>query len=94
MIKEEIVTRISNETGYNNKAVSDIVNKLLDVITDEMSNGNKVQFVGFGTFEPKSMKAKVGRNPRTNETIPIPARVVPSFKPGSRLKAAVIRTEC
>ena len=84
VIKEEIVTRVANET----------VDTLLKDITDEMSNDNKVQFMGFGTFEPKVMAARVGRNPHTNQPVPIPERVVPSFKPGNRLKAAVIRTEC
>lgn len=94
VIKEEIVTRVANETGYSQKMVGDVVDTLIKDITDEMSNGNKVQFMGFGTFEPKVMAARVGRNPHTNQPVPIPERVVPSFKPGNRLKEAVIRTEC
>lgn len=94
VIKEEIVTRVANETGYNQKTVGDIVDTLLKDITDEMSNGNKVQFTGFGTFEPKKRAARTGRNPHTNQPVPIPERVMPSFKPGNRMKAAVIQTEC
>lgn len=94
VVKEEIVTTVANETGYSQKIVATVVDTLLNDITDEMANGNKVQFMGFGVFEPKEMAARTGRNPHTNEPVPIPARVVPSFKPGNRLKAAVIRTEC
>lgn len=94
VIKEEIVTRVANETGYSQKMVGDIVDTLIKDITDEMSNGNKVQFMGFGTFEPKEMAERMGRNPHTNQPVPIPARIVPSFKPGNRLKAAVTRTKC
>lgn len=92
--KVEIVARVADETGYSQKMVMAIVDTFLKDITDEMSNGNKVQFSGFGIFEPKQMSERVGRNPRTNEQITIPARIVPSFKPGNRLKEAVIRTEC
>ncbi len=92
--KVDIVTRVADETGYSQKMVATIVDTLLNDITAELSNGNKVQFAGFGFFEPKQMSERVGRNPRTNEQVTIPARVVPSFKPGNRLKEAVIRTEC
>lgn len=92
MIKEEIVARVASETGYSQKVVGDIVDTLLKVVTDELSNGNKVRFMGFGTFAPKVMAARIGRNPHTNQPVSIPERVVPSFKPGNRLKEAVTRT--
>lgn len=91
--KEEIITRVSSCTGYSQKIVGTVVETLLKNITLEMSDGNKVQFMGFGTFEPKEMAPRTGRNPHTNEIVPIPARVVPSFKPGNRLKEAVTRTK-
>lgn len=94
VIKEDIIARVSSETGYSQKIVGSVIDMLLADITDEMSSGNKVQFMGFGTFEPKKMAERMGRNPHTNQPVPIPARVVPSFKPGNRLKAAVTRTEC
>lgn len=94
MIKEEIVANVAYDTGYRQTVVADIVESLLKNITNELSAGNKVQFMGFGTFEPKEMAARVGRNPRKNEAVQIPARIVPSFKPGNRLKSAVTRVKC
>lgn len=89
MNKEEIVAKVSNETGLRQTIVSAVVESLLNNITDELANGNKVQFMGFGTFEPKKKATRVGRNLHTNEPIPIPPRIVPSFKAGNRLKAEV-----
>lgn len=74
--------------------VGEVIDSLLKNITSELSIGNRVQFAGFGTFEPKEMAERVGRNPRTNEPVKIPARVVPSFKPGNRLKKAVTKNKC
>lgn len=92
VIKEDIIKIVTDNTGYSQKIVGEIVDALLKDITNEMSKGNKVRFVGFGTFEPKEMAKRMGRNPHTNQPVPIPARIVPSFKPGNHLKEAVI--EC
>lgn len=94
VIKKEIVSKVAGDTGYTQKMVGIVVEALLAEIAHEMSNGYKVQFAGFGAFEPKVMAARISRNPRTNEPIPIPERVMPSFKPGSRLKEAVMRAKC
>lgn len=94
VIKEEIITRISIETGYSQRLVGNVVETLLKDIMQEMASGNKVQFAGFGTFEPKEMAERTGRNLNTNEPVTIPARIVPSFKPGNRMKEAVIREKC
>ena len=61
----------------------------LEVITDAISGGDKIQLVGFGSFETKEREARTGRNPRTKETIEIPATRVPVFKAGRALKDAV-----
>ena len=89
MVKENIVSKISAQTGYSRFVVSSIVDTLLNEITMELSRGEKVKFAGFGTFEPKKRAARTGRNPHTNEVVPIPARVMPVFKPGEHLKFAV-----
>lgn len=94
MVKKEIVSKVAEETGYSHKTVNEVIDSLLNNITSEISNGNKVQFVGFGVFEPKERAARTGRNPKTNQPIQIPKRIVPSFKPGSRLIEATIRGEC
>lgn len=94
MTKDEMVTKIAQHSGIRQLYVSTVVDYLLEYIIDELAAGNKVKLAGFGTFEPKEQAARTGRNPRTNEPVPIPARVVPSFKPANRLKEAVIRTKC
>lgn len=91
MIKEEIVANVSEHTGYSQAIVKNVVDSLLNNIVLELSRGNEVRFAKFGVFKPKVAKAKIGRNPHTNEEVPIPERIVPSFKPGSALKEAVVR---
>ena len=94
MNKEEIISRVSNDTGYSLGMVGNVIESFLENITEGMMNGGRVQLYGFGTFEGKHMKARVGRNPRPNEQLEIPERVVPSFKPGNRLKKSVTRVNC
>ena len=94
MTKDEMVKKIARHSGIRQLYVNTVVEYLLEYITDELAAGNKVKLAGFGTFEPKEQAARTGRNPHTNEPVPIPARVVPSFKPGNRLKEAVIRDRC
>lgn len=89
MIKEEVIARVASETGYNRYVVSRIIESTLSNITTALSRGVKVQFSGFGTFEPKKRAARTGRNPHTKEAVPIPARVLPIFTAGKRLKDAV-----
>ena len=91
MIKEDIINEVCRDTRRPRYMVDEIVNSMLDNITLALSQGNEVQFAGFGTFEPKHRAARTGRNPHTNEAVPIPARVVPSFKAGANLKKAVIK---
>lgn len=89
--KEEVISAVSADTKQNITMVSDVVNSLLKFITTALMDGNRVQFAGFGTFEPKIRAPRMGRNPYTNEGFPIPARITPSFKPGNSLKSAVIK---
>lgn len=91
MVKDELITKVCRKTTYSRSTVENIVNATLDTVTEVLASGDKVQFAGFGTFELKQRKAKVGRNPHTNEAVPIPARVVPYFRAGKFLKDAVIR---
>lgn len=91
MTKEQIIAAISRETYLSRGTISTILDLAFDHIGDAMARGDKVQFLGFGTFEPKKRNARTGRNPHTKEAVPIPARIIPSFKPGKDLNAKVCR---
>lgn len=93
MIKEDIILEVCRETHIPRHMVEDVVSSTLRNITWALSQGKEVQFAGFGTFEPKQRAARTGRNPHTNEPVPIPARVIPYFKAGKYLKKAVTKTE-
>ncbi|MBO8172685.1 MAG: HU family DNA-binding protein [Bacillaceae bacterium] len=89
MNKNELVSNIAQKTGLTKKDVEAVVNGMLDEITGALSKGEKVQFVGFGTFETRERKSRTGRNPQTGKTITIPAATVPAFRAGNKLKEAV-----
>lgn len=93
MIKEDMIARVARDTGYSRQVVSNILESTLNNITFALSNGDKVQFSGFGTFEPKNRAARTGRNPHTGEAVPIPARVMPTFTAGKTLKEYVCRKD-
>lgn len=92
MIKEDVITRVCRKSHYSRSMVEKIIDTMFDTVTESLANGEKVQFAGFGTFEPKKCAARIGRNPHTNEEVPIPARVVPYFRAGKYLKEAVIKS--
>ena len=89
MNKTELVAAIAEKTGMSKKDSEKAVNAAFDSITEALAAGEKVQLVGFGAFEVKERNARVGRNPKTKETIEIPASRVASFKVGKALKDAV-----
>lgn len=89
MIKEDVIAKVARDTGYSRYEVSRIIESTLSNITSALSRGVKVQFSGFGTFEPKKRAARIGRNPHTKEAVPIPARIMPVFTAGKYLKDAV-----
>lgn len=89
MNKQELVSKISEKTSYTKKDVGIVVDALMEVIKETLSKGEKVQLVGFGNFEVRERSARKGRNPKTGETIIIPASKSVGFKPGSVLKESV-----
>lgn len=89
MNKNELVSNIAQKSGLTKKDVETVVNAMLDEITNALSTGDKVQFVGFGTFETRERASRTGRNPQTGQTITIPAATVPAFRAGNKLKDAV-----
>ncbi len=89
MNKAELVAAIAAKTEDTKKGAEASVNAFVDVITDALAKGDKVQLVGFGSFEVRKRAARKGRNPRTKEEIKIPASKAPVFKAGKALKDLV-----
>ena len=89
MNKNELVEAIALSTEITKTDVDKVVASLTEVITDELEKGDSVSLKGFGTFEVRSRSERTGRNPRTGETLVIPASKVPAFKVSSALKKAV-----
>jgi DNA-binding protein HU-beta len=86
MNKTELVAAVAEQAGLTKKDADAAIKALTDVIADALKNGDKVQMVGFGTFEVSERAAREGRNPRTGETMPIAASKAPKFKAGKALK--------
>ena len=89
MNKTELVAAVAEKTGASKKDSEKLVSAVFETITNALVAGDKVALVGFGAFEVKERPARTGRNPRTKETIKIPASRSASFKPGKALKDAV-----
>jgi len=89
MTKVELIAAVANDANLTKKDAEAAVNSALNAITAALKEGDKVQLVGFGSFEVKSRAARTGRNPRTKEVVEIPASKLPAFKAGKALKDAV-----
>ena len=89
MNKAELIAAIAAKTGDTKKAAETAVNAFVEVVTEELVKGDKVQLVGFGSFEVRKRAARKGRNPQTKEEIKIPASKAPVFKAGKALKDLV-----
>ncbi len=89
MNKQELVTLVAEKADLSKKESEAAVAAIIDGITETLSKGEKVQLVGFGTFEVRQRQAREGRNPSTGETIKIAAQKVPAFKAGKALKDQV-----
>jgi len=89
MKREDLIKVISEEAEINKKQADAALKATLGGITDALKNGDKVTFVGFGSFSVVERKAREGRNPRTGKKIEIPATKVPKFSAGKALKDSV-----
>ena len=89
MNKAELISAVATKADVSKKEAEAVVTAALDVITDALKEGEKVQLVGFGSFESKKRAERIGRNPKTKESIKIPASTIPTFKAGKALKDAV-----
>ncbi|NLB18555.1 MAG: HU family DNA-binding protein [Syntrophomonadaceae bacterium] len=90
MNKSELISDVAAKAGMTKKDVEKILGSLFSSIEEALKNDDKVQLVGFGTFEVRNRKARTGRNPQTGEEIQIPASRVPAFKAGKTLKEKVV----
>ncbi len=89
MNKAELIAAIAAKTGVTKKSAEESVNAFVGVVTESLAKGDKVQLVGFGSFEVRKRAARKGRNPQTKEEIKIPASKAPVFKAGKALKDLV-----
>ena len=89
MNKTELVAAVAEQADISKKDAEKVLKAFVDVVTEEMKKGEKVQLVGFGTFEVSERAAREGRNPQTGKTMKIEACKAPKFKAGKALKDAV-----
>ena len=89
MNKADLVAAVAAEAGISKKDAEKALKAFTDVVTEELKKGEKVQLVGFGTFEVSERTARVGINPQTKKSIDIPASKAPKFKAGKALKDAI-----
>jgi DNA-binding protein HU-beta len=89
MTKEQMIERMASEAGITKAQATRAMKSMITNITKSLKKGNKVTFVGFGSFDVSKRKARTGRNPQTGAEIRIPAARVPKFKAGKALKDAV-----
>ena len=89
MNKAELVEEVAGKVGLTKKEAGNVIDAITSTITDSLAREEKVTLVGFGTFQVRERKARRGRNPQTGQTIQIPAKKVPRFRPGKGLREKV-----
>lgn len=89
MNKAELIAEVADKAGFSKKDGEKAVNAFVSAVEGALKKGDKVQLVGFGTYEVKNRAARIGRNPRTKAVIKIPASKLPVFKAGKSFKEAV-----
>ncbi len=87
--KADLIDGVATKSGLTKKDATAAVEALFDVVTETLAEGERVQVIGFGSFEVRERAARKGRNPQTGEEIEIPATKVPAFKAGKGLKDSV-----
>ena len=93
MNKSELIAEVATKAEITKKDADAAVSAVIEAITESLKKGDKVQLVGFGTFEVRERGARTGRDPRTNKEIQIPASKAPAFKAGKALKDLVNNKE-
>ena len=87
--KADLIDGVASKSGLTKKDATAAVEALFEVVTETLASGERVQVIGFGSFEVRERAARKGRNPQTGEEIEIPATKVPAFKAGKGLKDSV-----
>ena len=89
MNKTELIASVAQKSDLTKKDAEEAVKAVFEAVSESLKKGDKVQIIGFGTFEVRARKAREGRNPRNNKPIKIPASKTPAFKAGKQLKDMV-----
>jgi len=89
MNKNDLVSQVAERAGLTKRDSERALNAFMQAVEEALSRGDRVSLVGFGTFEVRERKARVGRNPQTGQSIRIPAARVPTFKAGKSLRETV-----
>jgi len=89
MTKAELVEEVANESELTKKDAEVIVQTVLDSITESLQRGEKIELRGFGSFRIRNRSSRLGRNPKTGDSVSVPAKKVPYFKPGKEIRELV-----
>ena len=89
MTKKDIVLKIADESKFKQVVVKKVVHRVFDVMLEALLKGDKIEIRNFGVFKVKKRKPRIGRNPRTNQPVPVPERKTVVFKPGLEMKHRV-----
>ena len=89
MNKSELIEALSKKEGLTEKKAIEVINLLFKGFTEELQNGGRIEIRGFGSFSVNYRPPRMGRNPRSGESVAIPEKQVPHFKPGKALRQAV-----
>ena len=89
MTRKDLITKMSEESGLTKKDSELALNSFTNIIENSLKNNEKIQLIGFGTFEVSERSARTGRNPHNGSVIEIPSCKVPKFKPSKALKSSV-----
>ena len=87
--KNDVVTVLAERADISKNTAGHVLDAFMDLVQTTLNKGDKITLVGFGTFAVKQRQSRTGRNPQTGQTIQIPAKNIPGFKPGKALKDAV-----
>ena len=87
--KQDLIAKVAETAELSQKQAALVVNTVFDTISESLSNGEKVQIIGFGSFDVRERAERKGRNPQTGKELVIPASKVPGFKAGKALKEVV-----
>ena len=93
MTKQELVDIIATKTQTTKKIAADCLDAFMETLMESLKKGEFVRLIGFGTFKVRAKAARVGRNPQTGKPISIPAKIVPVFRPGTRMKEAAAKAQ-